>query len=184
MANFDLSYEKMLRLEFSNPSNALHYNPGEAGYTFMGIYEGVWKSWSGWDTIRQVLKKYSLKKASEICYNNPALRSMVKAFYKVNFWDKAKLDSVIPYEQAHLIFCFGVNGGLKKAVIMAQEIVGTNPDGIVGAKTLNTLNGFSPLEFEKAYKQAWVEYYHKLAKNNPARYAKFLQGWLNRVKNT
>ena len=36
---FKRALEILYKLEFNNPQNALHKNPTESGYTFMGIYE-------------------------------------------------------------------------------------------------------------------------------------------------
>ena len=185
MANFDASYEKMLKLEFSSASNALHKNPGESGLTFMGIYESAHPKWTGWSVIKSILKTYEVMElASRECYKNGLLRQMVKEFYKAKFWDSAKLDSVLPYEQAQLIFCFGVNIGVKKAVQIAQRIVGVSDDGIVGKNTLKALNSYSPLKFSEAYKLAMANYYRGLVDKNPKRYAQFLRGWLRRIENT
>ena len=184
MANFELSYQKMLKLEFSSPKNALHKNPGEKGLTFMGIYQSAWPKWQGWSIVEAYLKEFSsLQEASARLYNNAEIKELVAKFYKEQFWDRARLDEVLPCSQAHLIFCFGVNVGLKVAIKKAQKIIGVSDDGIVGAKTIAALNGYSPLKFEEQYRRAFVDYYTRLATSNP-KYRVFLTGWLNRVKNT
>ena len=108
----------------------------------------------------------------------------MKSFYKTTFWDTANLDNILVYDISKLIFCFGVNVGVKKAIKYAQQVVCVENDGIIGKNTINALNGFNPLKFEVAYKQLFVKYYTQLAKANPAKYERFLQGWLNRVKKT
>lgn len=184
MANFDASYDKMLKLEFSSAKNALHKNKGETGYTFMGIYETAHPKWDGWKIIKNGLKEYgNIELASVRLYQNEFLRGLVKNFYKAWFWDKAKLDNVIPYNQAHLIFCFGVNIGVKKAVQIAQRIVKVADDGIVGKITINALNSYSPLKFDSEYRQAMANYYRGLCDKNP-KYLIFLNGWLNRIVRT
>ena len=184
MANFDLSYQKMLKLEFNSPRNALHKNKGETGYTFMGIYQTAHPNWRGWAIVEAYLQNFgNMQLASERLYQNAEIKELTAQFYKKEFWDKAKLDSVIPYEQAHLIFCFGVNVGLKTAIKKAQQIVGVDDDGIVGKITIKALNAYSPLKFETEYKRAFIDYYTRLATSNP-KYRVFLTGWLNRVKNT
>lgn len=185
--NFDLAYEHLLKLEFSSPKNALHWNKGETGFTFMGIYETAHPDWDGWKKIKsvvQVLSLDNLQYYSEFLYKDDDLKESVKSFYKTNFWDTANLDNILVYDISKLIFCFGVNVGVKKAIKYAQQIVGVENDGIIGKNTINALNGFNPLKFEVEYKQLFIKYYTQLVKANPAKYERFLQGWLNRVKKT
>lgn len=185
MANFNLSYKNMLNLEFNSSKNALHKNIGEIGYTFMGIYEIANPDWGGWSIIKMYIKRYvSLEKASEECYRDRNLRDLVEYFYKENFWDKMKLDNVFPFRTADLMFKFGVNTGLKRAIKYAQIVVGVKADGIVGNNTLKALNSYNPVKFESEYKALFIRYYNRLAENNPNRYGQFLNGWLNRVKNS
>ena len=67
MADFTKSYEKMLNLEFSGGTNALHKNKTESGLTWMGIYEKAHPNWQGWEKIKQILNQTNdIKKASEI----------------------------------------------------------------------------------------------------------------------
>lgn len=182
MANFEVSYDNMLSLEFNSPTNALHYNKGESGHTFMGIYEVAHPSWSGWDKVKAYLKQCNnnIKSASLKCYSDKELKEQVQKFYKKEFWNKMRLDEVIPYRTADLIFKFGVNVGIKRAVKYAQQVVKVADDGIVGINTLKALNIYSPLIFESEYKAKFVNYYTNLASSS--RYSHFLDGWLNRVE--
>lgn len=183
MANFDLSFDRLMKLEFSSPKNALHKNKGESGYTFMGIYESANPKWSGWEQIKNTLLLYPLEYASEVLYSDRELKEQAKDFYKKQYWDKAKLDFVLPFDIANLIFIFGVNVGMKTAIKYAQQIVKVENDGIVGKITLRALNGYSPLRFVSEYKQLQIKYYTQLAHLKP-NYKIFLNGWLNRVKNS
>ncbi|MCI6989402.1 MAG: peptidoglycan domain protein [Campylobacter sp.] len=180
MANFELSYKNMLDLEFNSPKNALHKNLGENGLTFMGIYEMAHPNFGGWDIVKMYLNMHSsLEKASEICYKDKKLQELVECFYKNVFWNKMKLDSVLPYRTADLIFKFAVNVGINRAVKFAQEVVNVKIDGVVGKNTIRALNSYSPVKFESEYKAKFSEYYKNLAKSK--RYSHFLNGWLNRV---
>ena len=48
MVNFNNAFKILMRLEFSFPENALHKNPTEKEWTFMGIYQKYHSSWKGW----------------------------------------------------------------------------------------------------------------------------------------
>lgn len=182
MSNFDKSFEEILNLELSSPYNALHFNKGESGYTFMGIYEKAHPSWKGWEIIYRTLELYKdLRKASYECYQNVFLTDLVKEFYKLNFWDKLRLDEIKSDRIADLIFKFGVNVGVKRAVRYAQMVANVRIDGIIGANTINALNSLDSGYFEDRYKAEFIRFYEGLAKRNPDRYNSLLKGWLNRV---
>ena len=194
--NFDISFERLMKLEFSGEKNALHWNSGEKDITFMGIYRYAQPNWCGWVEIDKYLKMYNLYNIKEAklkkevlqdlsvkFYRNSELKEQVKAFYKKEFWDKFWGDKIFNFDIANLIFIFGVNVGIKTAIKKAQEVVGTENDGIVGNITLKALNGFSPLKFVQEYKRLQIAYYTQLAKAN-SKYERFFQGWLNRVKNS
>ncbi len=179
--SFKKSFDEMLNLELSSPYNALHFNKGESGYTFMGIYEGAHPSWKGWELVYRTLELYKdLRKASYECYQNVFLTDLVKEFYKANFWDKLRLDEVKSEKIADLIFKFAVNVGIKRAVRYAQMVANVRIDGIVGANTINALNTLDSGYFEERYKAEFIKFYERLAKDNYYKY--FLKGWQNRVK--
>lgn len=183
MSNFKKSFDEMLNLELSSPYNALHFNKGESGYTFMGIYEGAHPNWKGWELIYKMLDLYkSLDKASYECYQNVFLTDLVKEFYKLNFWDKLRLDEIKSDRIADLIFKFAVNVGIKRAVRYAQMVANARIDGIIGANTINALNSLDSGYFEKRYKAEFMKFYDGLVKRNPNRYDRFLKGWGNRVR--
>lgn len=182
MSNFDKSFEEILNLELSSPYNALHKNKSENGYTFMGIYESAHPSWKGWELVYRMLELYKdLRKASYECYQNIFLTDLVKEFYKENFWDKLRLDEIRSDRIADLIFKFGVNVGIKRAVRYAQMVANARIDGIIGVNTINALNSLDSGYFEERYKAEFMKFYDELVKRNPDKNGRFLNGWLNRV---
>ncbi len=180
--SFKKSFDEMLGLELSSPYNALHFNKGENGYTFMGIYEGAHPNWSGWEIVYRTLDLYKdLEKTSYECYQNVFLTDLVKEFYKVNFWDKLRLDEIKSDRIADLIFKFAVNVGIKRAVRYAQMVANVRIDCIIGANTINALNSLDSGYFEERYKAEFMKFYDELVKRNPDKNGRFLNGWLNRV---
>ncbi|OCS09715.1 peptidoglycan domain protein [Campylobacter fetus subsp. testudinum] len=181
MANFRKSMEILLKLEFNNPSDALHKNKTENGFTFMGIYQGAHASWSGWDIVKNVLSANAdIKIASKILYENKTLKKMVFDFYEREFWDKMRLNNVESQIIADEIFCFGVNAGVKTAAKLAQKLVGVTPDGAIGAQTLVALNLADEDKFGIQYDKLEIQYYESLVAKNPAN-AAYLNGWKNRA---
>jgi len=181
MADIRVAFEKMLKLEFNSPANALHFNEGENGYTFMGIYEYAHPMWSGWEIVHAVLaKEKSLAKASVVLYFNMELRNAVLEFYKKSFWDKMRLSEVRSQNTAEEVFVFGVNAGISKAIKLAQKVVGVSVDGVIGSKTLEALNKFDEAEFSAEYDVEEIKYYEGLVAGN-SNFRKYLTGWKNRA---
>ena len=181
MANFNDAFQILMRLEFSRPENALHKNPTENGWTFMGIYQNVHPHWAGWDEILGALALNSdVKKISKTLFDSENLRAQVRAFYKEAYWDRMRLDEVTSQLKANEIFIFGVNVDVKPAVRVTQQLVGVVNDGIVGEQTLAAINRYDEARFDKEFDRAELRYYNKLIENNP-KFRVYANGWRNRA---
>jgi len=180
MADFQKSMDILMELEFSNPGNALHKNPTEGRYTYMGIYQKAWPKWTGWMIVNDILKKNTTTEgASRDCAKNDTLTKLVYVFYKRVFWDIARLDDVVSQKIADEIFIFGVNAGMPTAVKTAQKIVGVFQDGAAGPMTIEALNEFDEEIFDAKYDLSEQEYYKKLIDRNP-KLKIYANGWRNR----
>lgn len=180
MANINEAFNKVLNLEFSSPADALHYNSTEKGYTFMGIYEVAFPNWEGWRLVKQELNKAPMAKASSVLYYNQALQNLVLKFYKMNFWDKMRLDEVQSQKIAEELFVFAVNAGIPSAVRAAQKVINILADGILGSKTIAALNQADSKMFDVEYDKAEIAHYELLAQKNPT-FNIYLKGWRNRA---
>ena len=182
MAKIEEALDIMYRLEFSNEDNVLEQNATENGWTFMGVYQGAFPNLDLWKTVRQKVQQAngSMKLAGSMLYNSVAVRELVDAFYKKEFWDKARLDEVVSQQVANEIFVAGVNMGMKKAVMLAQKLVGVPADGVVGPKTLAAINKYDDAAFDEMYDVLETDHYEMIIANNPSKriYAK---GWRNRA---
>ena len=182
MAKIEEALNILYKLEFSNESDVLEQNATENGWTFMGIYQGAFPQLDLWKVIRQKMQQYNgdMKLVGSMLYNNPQVREMVAAFYKKEFWDKAKLDDVVSQQVANEIFIAGVNMGMKKAVMLAQRLVGVTQDGVAGPKTIAAINKFDDEVFDETYDMLENDYYEAVIAANPSKriYAK---GWRNRA---
>ena len=182
MAKIEEALDIMYRLEFSNEDNVLEQNATESGWTFMGVYQGAFPNLDLWKTVRQKVQQANgdMKLAGSMLYNSVAVRELVDDFYKNEFWDKARLDEVVSQQIANEIFVAGVNMGMKKAVMLAQKLVGVPADGLVGPKTLKAINAFDDAVFDEMYDVLETDHYEMIIANNPSKriYAK---GWRNRA---
>lgn len=98
---------------------------------------------------------------------------------KTGYWDKMKADQIENQSIANLCvqMCWG--SGPVTAIKKIQSCLGTNPDGIVGPKTLALLNAPNrKATFDKLWnmRRAWFMNIAKVGNNQ-----KFLKGWLNRL---
>lgn len=181
MANFNEAFKILMRLEFSFPENALHKNPTEKEWTFMGIYQKDHPSWKGWDEILgTVALGGNIEKISRALYTSENLRAQVRMFYKEVYWDRMRLDEVASQLKATEIFIFGVNVDVKPAVRVTQQLVGVVDDGIVGEQTLAVINRFDEARFDKEFDRAELQYYNKLIEKNP-KFRIYANGWRNRA---
>ena len=182
MAKIEEALDIMYRLEFSNESNVLEKNATEDGWTFMGVYQGAFPNLDLWKIVRQKMQQYNgdMKLVGSMLYNNATVREMIQAFYKKEFWDKARLDEVVSQQVANEIFVAGVNMGMKKAVMLAQKLVCVPADGVMGPKTLAAINKYDNAVFDEMYDILETDYYDIIIANNPSKriYAK---GWRNRA---
>nr|DAK28738.1 MAG TPA: Lysozyme [Caudoviricetes sp.] len=182
MANFKEAYEILKRLEFSNPSNALHKNKTEEALTWMGIYEKANPGWIGWEKIRPTLRAAgSMEEASVVLYKDALLQADTANFYKVKYWNKIKGEDIKSQRVASEIFIFGVNAGIGVAIKAAQKIVGVTADAVVGEETLKALNSYDEARFDKEFDRAELRYYNKLIEDNP-KFRIYANGWRNRAQ--
>ena len=73
-----------------------------------------------------------------------------------------------------------MNAGVRTAVKLAQLVVNSTPDGILGPKTLEKINAADEELFVVKYALAKVTRYAEIVKRNRSQ-SKFLLGWLNRT---
>lgn len=182
MADIKKSMELLKFVEHSNRNDKLlHYNEGEDGYTYFGIYEAAHPNWKGWRIVKSYLiNTPDIKQCSKILANVSDLNALVYGFYKKNFWDIAKLDEVDNQKIADEIFIFGVNVGMEVAIKKAQELVGVVADGDVGPKTLKALNEFDVNSFDIQFDEKEKEYYDILARKPHLK--QYKDGWYNRAQ--
>ena len=182
MANVHIAMNQIKKVEHSGvDGRILHYNPGEAGYTYFGIYSVAHPTWIGWDRVHAELKRQpNVYKASETLAKDPVLQNMVDSFYKTLFWNKMRLDDIVSQHKAEEMFVFGVNAGCKAAVRAAQNVSGATPDGLIGPKTITAINACDEDRFDKEYDVEEKKYYEMLVARNP-KFKINIRGWYNRA---
>lgn len=135
MADFNLAFERTMKNEgvYSN-------DPDDAGKeTCFGISRKYHPNWAGWKTVDVLKQGRSKKELIELLKKNSVLNSLVKNFYKENFWDCFELDDCKSNNTAYLMFDTAVNVGKVQAIKMAQRALGFKETGRWNLKLLNEL---------------------------------------------
>lgn len=100
--------------------------------------------------------------------------------YFHDYWKPMALSGIWDLTAVLEIFDMGVNAGPRIAIKMAQRLVKSYPDGIMGPVTRYKINEYQG--FTKDYKERRRRFYRVLANKKPELQV-FLRGWLNRVEN-
>jgi lysozyme family protein len=136
--------------------------------TYAGIARNKNPQWQGWALVDR--KEFG-----------GSLTTMVRDFYRAEFWGKMRGDELTNQEVANTIFNFGVNAGMGMAVKLAQLVIGATPDGGIGPKTVERLNQISDGQrFKEQYALAKIARYAEICNKNRTQ-SKFLLGWINRT---
>lgn len=159
---------------------------GDAGgETIFGIARKMHpnlKLWGYLDNYKNALNPFGKDKYKELeklCKGNVQFREEMDRFYRTQFWDKIKGDAIECQEAANAIYDFAVNSGVKRAVEYAQRTLNVYVDGIMGDETLKAINNAGK-DFVNHYCDNRAEFFKAIAQKGQN--AKFLNGWLNRVK--
>lgn len=158
--SFETAYEATIRRE---GGYVLHQVKGDrGGMTYAGIARAAHADWIGWNDIDRG--------------DTPAT-ALVRNFYRVQFWDAIKGDSLAE-PMAEALFDAAVNMGVKTALKLAQIVVGASPDGVLGKRTMVALQGIESETFRMRFALARIARYTEIGKDNQLR---FLRGWIRRA---
>lgn len=101
------------------------------------------------------------------------------AILKGLYWDRWKADDIKSQSLANIlvdwVWASGVHG-IKRP----QRILGVAPDGLVGPKTIETLNASDPRGLFDKIKTDRVKFIDEICEARP-RNEKYRKGWLNRI---
>ena len=101
-------------------------------------------------------------------------------FYKEYFWP-GYLEIIDADLTALMLFDFGVNAGLVRAVKCLQKAVSTNPDGLIGPVTLAAVQQLPANDTQRKLLREIMLYYVGLAQKKKSSYIKYLRTWTLRA---
>ncbi len=173
MADFSQAFQLMIVHEggyVNDPDD-----PG--GETYKGVARKIFSKWDGWTKI-DLLKRQSgfpgnLDKDVELQHD-------VEDFFRVNFWNKIKGDDITNQKVAESIFDFGVNAGVGTSASLAQLVVETETDGVIGNESIARINAFNTEHFLAAFTVAKIARYVNIVKKRPTS-RKYFYGWILRA---
>ena len=166
MADFLPAFEKMIRDE---GGYVLHEVEGDrGGMTYAGIARKMNPDWGGWEYLDR---------------KDTPPSEMVRQFYREGYWTPIRGDE-LPQRVAESIFNFAVNTSAPKrpavAIKLAQIVVGSTPDGVLGDKTFRALREMDEEKFVLAYALTKIARYRDIVTRDRSQ-MKFMLGWINRT---
>jgi lysozyme family protein len=173
MAEFNIALQKTFAYEggYSN-------DPDDLGSeTYKGISRTMHTHWSGWAIIDMYKNNSGFPATLD---TDIELQKQVELFYLYEFWLPLKADQIQNQLSADSIFDFAVNAGINKSVQLAQSIVGTKADGIIGEQTIKKLNSLDFGYFQSVFTVAKISHYITIIKKRPTN-KKYLYGWIIRA---
>lgn len=188
MADFARAFRKTIRFEggyVNDPDD-----PG--GETYRGIARRDHPGWEGWPVIDAAKSSPGFPGCLD---RRKTLQEAVRLFYRQQYWDRIRGDSIASQEVADEVFEAGVNLGVRRAVTFLQTALNVLnrrqtlytdvvEDGVCGPDTLAALEAY--LQTEPPELVITVAnilqgmHYITLMQQNAVR-EKYARGWLGRV---
>jgi lysozyme family protein len=112
-----------------------HIKGDRGGETYCGIARNFFPKWKGWEIVDS---KKPLK--HEDIIKDDVLHDLVHSFYKNEFWDKIKGDSIVSQLKANQLYDMAVNAGVSNAIKLCQKTLDITESGKMDKITLEKLN--------------------------------------------
>lgn len=178
MADFKEAYRITMQHEGGYANDPLD----RGGETWRGITRTFWPKWRGWIIIDDIklAKPVDLNQALA---DHDELHALVLQFYKNNYWDVIKLDSIKSQQIANQLFDIAVNMGVGRASKFLQSAIypAVLVDSIIGPVTLAGANAMDPRVLYDAINTLRAEKYNQIIAANPSQ-ARFKNSWFSRIK--
>ncbi len=158
---FVRAYEIVMQYEggYVNHPN----DPG--GETYKGISRRAHPNWEGW--------KYIDRK-------KPVPEFLVLSLYHDFYWRPMRCEEM-PVPVGEYLFDFGVNAGIRQAIITIQSAVGVATDGIIGPITLSAIRRKDPYLLMLELLARRIDFYLAITMRNRKQFEVFFLGWIRRT---
>jgi len=155
------NFDEALKAVLMHEGGYVNHPRDPGGRTNLGVTQKVWEAWVG----KAVGEK-------EMRGLTPAT---VAPMYKKKYWDAVKADD-LPTGLDYLMFDFAINAGPGRAIRTMQKAIGTNPDGVIGPKTMAALKAADQKDLIAKFSIEKELFYKALPT-----FATFGKGWMRRV---
>ena len=136
------------------------------GRTNLGVTQRVWEEFVGHPVTEADMKALTPEK--------------IAPMYKLKYWNPSYCE-VLPKGLDYVVFDFAVNAGTGRSVKTLQQAIGCVADGVIGPKTMATINDANPKDLITKFSDARADFYQGIVARKPDQ-ARFIKGWLNRVE--
>ena len=165
MANFDQHIGPLLDRE---GGFKLVNHPNDRGRrTYAGISERWHPNWEGWKMLSAGVSPAAIEEA-------------VRRFYRENYWNAIRGDELNSEDVAEAMLSCAVLSGVKRCIVLAQQVARTGVDGKMGPQTLGAINRMEPKLFEATFALSRIMRFREICNRDKSQRV-FLLGWLNRV---
>jgi lysozyme family protein len=165
MADFNLAFKNTMK----NEGRYANDPDDSGGETYMGVARNIWPKWKGWEIVDGLRKKPNFPKNLD---SWDMLQIQVREFYKANFWDIVKGDTIANQEIAESIFDFAVNAGSGTSMALAK----------LANKGSYDFTNTNAEMFGMAFTLAKISRYMAICKKTPVK-RKYLYNWIGRALN-
>jgi len=189
MADYDVAYDITLAHE-----GGYDNDPDDAGgETYKGVARKFYPTWAGWAIIDAAKEEPNFPDSLK---DNIVLDSMIREFYKINYWNRIGGDDLSEQLLANELFDTGVNMGVSRAVEFLQKALNVlnrsgklyddiGEDGKFGNDTINALSAYLSTDsvnlLLKIINVLQGMHYVNYMTKNPTQ-EKYARGWFARVE--
>jgi hypothetical protein len=154
------NFQKCLELVLKSEGGWVNNPKDPGGETNLGVTKKVWQEWVG----HEVKTMQGLTPAD------------VAPMYQAKYW-MACYANQLPTGVDYMAFDAAVNMGAGRSVKLLQECLGCVPDGTIGPRTMQLIDGKDPKDVVEAFSQRKIGFYESLPT-----FPTFGKGWLKRVE--
>lgn len=155
------NFQEALNVILKHEGGFVNHPSDPGGMTNLGVTKKVWEEWVGKTVDEKAMRALTPE--------------VVSPMYRKRYWDAVKADD-LPDGLDYLMFDFAINAGPGRAIKTMQKAIGTTPDGVIGAKTMQALKDANQSELVAKFSAEKEAFYRSLPT-----FGTFGKGWMRRV---